>query len=164
MTLLLSILLMLPVVAGAAFRVPVVTNRSPAGALVTVAWDASPTTNVTGYNVYFGSAPRTYSMVSNAGPNTMQLLRGLRWGETNYIAATAYDSWGLESDYSTELAYVPKPRTNVVVTMTAPGWVEMSLDLQHWVPWSGSCMLTNPVEPRMFWRGNGVKVDRQYTE
>jgi hypothetical protein len=101
-------------------------------------------------------------MVSNAGAKTMQLLRGLKWHETNYIAATAYDSWGLESDYSDELAYMPIQRTNIIVTVTGNGWIESSQDLKHWTPWpSANFTLTNPTSMKLFFRGDGLKISKE---
>jgi nitrogen fixation protein FixH len=75
---------------------------------------------VIGYNVYFGTASRVYSQVRNAGPATTITISNLVEGTTYYFAATAYDSWGLESDYSAETVYtVPVPVLNYPPTLTA---------------------------------------------
>lgn len=77
------------------------TNRPPT---VTLAWDPSPSTNVTGYNIYYGPNSRAYTNkvdVSNVTNATLTL----RYGTLYYFAATAYDGSGLESDFSNEVSY-----------------------------------------------------------
>lgn len=87
-------------------------------ASVTLAWDPSPDTNVVGYNVYVGTASRTYTQVHDAGNATMLTIADLVEGTTYYFAATAYDSWGLESDYSPETTYtIPLPVINYPPTL-----------------------------------------------
>ena len=152
---------------GALFTLP-----KPPGltSRVTLAWEPSPDTNATGYNLYWGTnGSRSYTTVTNVGAVTNVTVRMYR--TTNWIAATAYDSWGLESDYSTELVYlVPRPpantNTNVVIRVECAGWLEGSQDLVCWVSWPNPSTQTNPSAPRMFWRngmGSGsVTITRSY--
>ena len=70
-----------------------------------VAWNASTNTGVAGYNVYYGNASRSYSNVVNAGANLSAALTNLTAGKTYFIAVTAFDGLGNESDYSTEVSY-----------------------------------------------------------
>ena len=81
------------------------TNLTGGRCNITLAWDPSPDTNVTGYNLYWGLASRTYSEVRNAGTNCQTTITNLLRDTPYYFAATAYDGWGLESDYSDECAY-----------------------------------------------------------
>lgn len=82
-------------------------------ASVTVAWDRSPGTNVAGYNIYEGIASRSYTNKLNVGNSTNGTVSGLVQGTNYFFAVTAYDTSGLESDYSNELAYrVPAPKSN----------------------------------------------------
>src|SRR6266481_7779941 len=74
-------------------------------ASVTLVWNPSPGTNVAGYNVYYGVASRTYTNKVNVGNVTNATISGLIVGTTYYFAVTAYDTYGLESDYSTEISY-----------------------------------------------------------
>src|SRR5690349_3713163 len=82
---------------------------SGSAAVVIVEWDANPETNVAGYRVYCGSGPRSYETVSDVGIATAFTndfpLR------IHYVAVTAYDTDGLESAFSDELALeiVPPP-------------------------------------------------------
>ncbi len=72
---------------------------------VTLAWDANTEQNLAGYKLYFGTASRSYTGSVNVGNTTSYTLTNLTDGEIYYFAATAYDSYGNESDYSVELAH-----------------------------------------------------------
>jgi hypothetical protein len=72
---------------------------------VRLAWDPSPGTNtIANYNVYYGVASATHTNVVGAGTNTTVSISNLINGTTYYFAATAVDTFGLESDYSTEVS------------------------------------------------------------
>ena len=78
---------------------------SLAAGTVTLAWDASSGTNViANYNVYYGVASGTYTNSVSAGTNLTVSVSNLVEGTTYYFAATAVDTDGLESDYSTEVS------------------------------------------------------------
>lgn len=70
-------------------------------------WDPSPEPDVAGYNLYYGSSPRQYQAnlllgtdVCNGHSCTAQLeLEQGHW----YVAVTAFDQQGNESEYSEEL-------------------------------------------------------------
>ena len=80
-----------------------VSNAPPQSA--TLAWDPSPGTNViANYNLYYGVASAPYTNVVAAGTNTTMSISNLVAGTTYYFAATAVDTSGLESDYSTEVS------------------------------------------------------------
>src|SRR5215469_9106233 len=72
---------------------------------VALAWDPSTDPSVTGYNVYYGTASRTYTNMIPAGSATSVIVSNLVTGVTYYFAATTYTSDGVESDYSAEAAY-----------------------------------------------------------
>jgi hypothetical protein len=73
---------------------------------VTLAWDPSPGTNaIANYNLYYGIASATYTNVVAAGTNTTVSISNLVAGATYYFAATAVDTSGLESDYSSEAVW-----------------------------------------------------------
>lgn len=82
-----------------------------AASSVTLAWDASPSPEVTGYKIYYGPSSRNYTNVINVGNVLMATVTNLSTGATYFFAATAYDGGGLESDFSNEVSYtVPQPR------------------------------------------------------
>jgi len=72
---------------------------------VNVAWDASPDSGIAGYNVYFGTASRSYQNQVAVGTNLAAAVSGLADGTKYYFAVTALNAAGLESDYSTEISY-----------------------------------------------------------
>jgi hypothetical protein len=74
---------------------------------VIMSWDPSPDLTVASYNVYYGSASRSYTNVISAGPFTSTIISGLSVGTTYYFAVTAVDILGQESDYSNEVSYTP---------------------------------------------------------
>jgi hypothetical protein len=59
---------------------------------------------IANYNVYYGVASATYTNVVAAGTNSTVSISNLVNGTTYYFAATAVDTSGLESDYSTEVS------------------------------------------------------------
>src|SRR5437867_3419151 len=98
---------------------------SASAASVTLVWNASPGTNIAGYNVYYGVASRTYTNKVNVGNATNATVSGLIAGTTYFFAVSAYDTYGLESDYSNEMSYtVPltpvnqPPTLNIIPNVT----------------------------------------------
>jgi fibronectin type 3 domain-containing protein len=92
-----------------------------AAGTVTLAWDPSPATNaIASYNLYYGAGSATYTNVLAAGTNTTASVSNLVEGATYYFAATAVDTNGLESNYSTEVSTViPVKLTNQPPTLNA---------------------------------------------
>jgi hypothetical protein len=82
---------------------------SSAADTVAVVWDPSAGTNlIAGYKVYYGGASRTYTNAVSASTATTVAISNLVGGATYYFAATAIDTFGLESDFSVEaLAFIP---------------------------------------------------------
>lgn len=74
-------------------------------AQVTVAWDVSDEADLAGYKLYYGTASRDYSVVRDVGKVYSHPICDLKAGKTYYFAATAYDLYGNESDFSEELVY-----------------------------------------------------------
>lgn len=85
--------------------------NNPLLGTVTVAWDPSPGTNVIArYNIYYGVGSREYTNVVSAGTSTTLTISNLVRGAIYYFAATAVDTFGLESDFSTEVSCtIPAP-------------------------------------------------------
>jgi hypothetical protein len=79
--------------------------RSAFGA--TLVWDPSVETNLAGYKVYAGTTSRQYSSVINVGNTTQYRLTNAVQGTTYFFALTAYNTAGLESDFSAEVSYTP---------------------------------------------------------
>lgn len=68
-------------------------------------WDAEA---VSGYRVYYGTAPGTYLQLFGQGLNvgnvTTYTMTGLNGGTKYYFAVTAYDASNSESGYSNEVS------------------------------------------------------------
>ncbi len=91
------------------------------GAQVTLAWDASPDTSVTGYRLHYGGATRAYTNVIDVGQVTSRTVLNVVAGATYYFAVTAYNAAGLNSDFSTELRYtIPAVGTAPAISLTSP--------------------------------------------
>lgn len=79
------------------------------GASVTLAWDASPSPEVTGYKIYVGPSSRVYTNIVTLSNVLTCTISNLNKGNTYFFTATAYDASGLESDYSNEVSYTVPP-------------------------------------------------------
>jgi hypothetical protein len=94
---------------------------------VTLAWDPSPDSWVSGYAVQYGTVSGSYTVRLDVGPVTTATVTNLMPGVTYYFVVTAYTSDGLESLPSNEVSYtVPAvtPDTPLVIanlTLTTAG-------------------------------------------
>ena len=99
--LLIFLLLLLPEVGWCVGT----TNRTHS---VTLAWNASAGTSaIDHYNIYDGVVSHTYTNIISSGTNLTLTISGLASGSTYYFAATAVDTYGLESDFSAEVWWTP---------------------------------------------------------
>jgi hypothetical protein len=122
-------------------------------ASVTLAWDASPAPSggppIAGYKVYRGGMSRSYTNMVSVGNVTTATIGGLVQGLTYFFAVTAYDTAGLESDYSEEISFTVTgtgtlppalkiarlDQGHVVISWPTnfAGWsLKWSTDLRHW--------------------------------
>ena len=83
--------------------------RVSAAANLTLAWDPSGDTAVTGFVLYYGTASRSYTQQVNVGATTSYTLSGLTVGTTYYFAVRAYNAAGVLSDFSEEVSGAPDP-------------------------------------------------------
>jgi len=67
--------------------------------------DGTPLTDLAGYKLYYGTKPGQYDQVLTVGSFTTAEIDGLYPGTTYYLAVTAYDIFGNESDFSNEINY-----------------------------------------------------------
>lgn len=117
------------------------------GKSITLAWDPSTGPNVSGYNVYYGTASGSYSKTISSGMATNATITDLTAGVTYYFAATAVDTAGLESAYSNEVEFTMPGTVGVGLaigicaegmTLSGPGVpgkiyeIEESADLKTW--------------------------------
>ena len=136
---------------------------SAAGAQqVTLAWDASASSAVAGYRLYYGTNTRSYQFVTNTGLMLTQAValphRG-RW----FFAATAYDTNGLESEFSSEVSWESKPAPPV---MAGKAWVRLtpvfgrSTNLIAWGSVTGEATWFPATNRAEFFRVNRLLMER----
>jgi hypothetical protein len=84
-------------------------TNAPGAGTASLSWtapatndDGSALTDLAGYKVYYGTAPGSYSKSFTVTPGTTYTITGLAPG-TYYIAVTAYNTTGMESEYSNEV-------------------------------------------------------------
>jgi hypothetical protein len=73
-------------------------------ATLTLAWDASPDTDVAGYWLYWGTQPGVYVNSVNVGNQTLQQVTGLADATPYYFVVRAYNTSGMLSDPSVEVS------------------------------------------------------------
>jgi hypothetical protein len=89
---------------------------------VTLAWDRVADTNVVGYRVHYGVASRTYTNAIQVGNLTTNRVTGLVENVRYYLAVTACDAQGVESDFSNEVTFTPGPGvTQVKILLNRKG-------------------------------------------
>jgi len=120
-------------------------------------WNASPSSVVAGYNVYYGTNSGNYTYKVQAGNATEVVISNLLPGVTYYFAATAYDLNGDESAYSSEIIFIVpgvlamnQPIAGAPASLQFPvepgHWYEVQAtsDLQNWSSvWQTSTMTSN---------------------
>ena len=93
---------------------------------VTLSWLASPSPVVAGYRLYSGVVSGLYLNSVELGNVSTNTVVGLVRGTTYFFAITAYDTNGLESAFSNEIAITPGV-TTVQLTSGASGEVALTL-------------------------------------
>ncbi|MEP6662777.1 MAG: fibronectin type III domain-containing protein [Verrucomicrobiota bacterium] len=92
-----------------------------------VVWDATPDADVSGYNIYYGTASGSYANKVTVGNVTTATVTGLTDGVTYYFAATAYNDAALESDPSNEISYsVSSASQNQIPTLDSPSNISLN--------------------------------------
>lgn len=72
---------------------------------VALTWNANAEGDLAGYKLYIGTTSGTYGAPTDVGLNVTATVPGMVCGCTYYFVVTAYNSSGMESAKSTELAY-----------------------------------------------------------
>ena len=103
---------------------------------VTLAWNPSTSTNVTGYKIYYGLACGVYNSVESV-TGTNVTITGLAAGTTYYFADTAVDASGVESPFSNEASFttgVPTVRIRTApagqFVLTVSGLIGQTYDIE----------------------------------
>jgi hypothetical protein len=83
------------------FRVSETTTKS-----VSLVWDENTEPDLAGYKIYYGLSSGDYDNSVDVGNQTTCTLTNLEGDTTYYIAATAYNTQGMESDFSNEVTFI----------------------------------------------------------
>ena len=99
-----------------------------AASSISLAWNPSTGTNIAGYRIHYGGASRNYTNMVTASAGTAVTVSGLKDGTTYYFAATAYDTSGLESDFSNEAVGATPAPANQPPTLNSIANVTLNED------------------------------------
>jgi len=95
---------------------------------VTLNWDRSASSEVTGYRIYYGAASGNYTNSILVGNLTSNTVPGLTVGGAYFFAVVAFNASGLESVFSNEIGYtVPNGIPTVKISMAANRQVNLTL-------------------------------------
>lgn len=101
---------------------------------VGLSWDPSPSSDIAGYNVYYGSESGNYTTLISVGNSTNAQITGLAGGMTYYFAVSAYGSSGQESELSNEVTYtVPGIAPPVAIASIQKSFSGQSMTVT-WIP------------------------------
>jgi hypothetical protein len=112
-----------------------------------VSWNANTETDLKGYLVYYGTKSGNYSAVIDNGNVTSCQIDGIQSGTTCYLAVSAYDTSGNESQLSAEKS------------ITVPAAQTSTLSVTPLSPAMGATVSSNPV---LTWSGKGCSSYRVY--
>lgn len=82
---------------------------------IKLAWDANTEPDLAGYKVYWGTASRTYGTLVDVHNVTVYTVTGLD-ASKHYFAVTAYNTSGIESGFSNEVASPISSPTGLKIT------------------------------------------------
>lgn len=72
---------------------------------VTLTWDPNAEPDIAGYRIYYGFESGVYEYVIDVGNRTTVTFSEVNPDVSYYVAITAYNWSGLESDFSSEIVY-----------------------------------------------------------
>jgi hypothetical protein len=100
---------------------------------VTLAWDASPSTNVAGYYLHSREADGEFSRVLTVTNGLTGTVTNLQPGVKYFFVATAFNEAGLESDPSNEVWFTLPPTDAVFLTKMATNLSRTNVTLVGYV-------------------------------
>jgi Fibronectin type III domain len=115
---------------------------------ITLAWNPSASSNIVGYDVYYGGLNGIYTNEIPVGNVTNVAVAGLLGGTTYYFVVTAVNNSGIQSSFSSQVPYTV-PNAPVLGSPVYSGGslsfsvtgisgnscvIEVSTDLINWIP------------------------------
>lgn len=137
-----------------------VSPQKVLAAQANLSWNASTSSGVTGYKLYYGMASGGYSQSVDVGNATSYTVASLENGKTYYFAAKAYNSTGNQSGYSSEVSYiVPALPTPTLYTISASAGSGGSISPAGSVAVSKGLSQSYSIVPNTGYRIAGLTVD-----
>jgi|GEM_PF-1931544 len=93
---------------------------------VSLQWDPNPETDITSYELSYGTSAGNYTTVVNVGQSTTASVTGLTNGQTYFFTVAAYSLDGAKSPASAEISYQVAAAAPDYVPQT--GWTLLSVD------------------------------------
>ena len=145
---------MVNALAGSVFAGPVfITVRVPAGDSAVLAWDASPDPSVVGYRIYASTNKNDWRLLLST-TNLSATITNIF--PPQWFAATAFDTNGLDSDFSNKLLLVQRDERITVTAEHAPDleavWVEYAMPIFTGTNVSGHDYFRTAAKRAIFWR------------
>lgn len=112
---------------------------------IALAWEPNPEEDVVGYKLHYGTESANYTAVLNLGTELACSLHDLPENITYYFAVTAYNNFGIESDFSEELSWT-------VPAGSDPGNGPFEIILLSTPPVGGGCTVTWQSHPKYLYR------------
>ena len=129
------------------------------GADIKLAWDPNTESDLAGYKVYYGPASGTYGTPLNVGNVTTYTLTGLTYGQTYFIAVTAYDTSDRESGYSNEVSGTANDSETVSTPSVLSGPTSGTTGTSYTYTTGGSSSnLGHSVQYQFDWKGDGTDL------
>ena len=112
-------------------------------ASVTLTWDPNTEADLGGYRIYWGASSRAYTNLLDSGRLTTNKVANLLDGRTYYFAVTAYNTNGLESDYSNEVVITTKGRLSPPSNLSG----SQNRDIVAWIELRGRTNSNGTITP-----------------
>ncbi len=129
---------------------------------VTLAWDASPSSGLAGYRIYYGTNSRAYGYKLNAGLVRTQRVTVPRYGRW-FFAVTAYATNGVESPFSNEVEWENQPQPPVLAggnTVRICPVIERSTNLVDWSSAAGEPTFFAATNTAEFFRTSRLTIEK----
>jgi hypothetical protein len=82
---------------------------SALAAHIDLAWNSNSEPDLAGYVVYYGTSSNAYTTAVDTGKGTSVRITGLAEDTEYFFALTAYNIYGVESDFSAEVSGYAAP-------------------------------------------------------
>lgn len=132
--------------AALSLSIPLAASPALVSGSVTIAWDPNPEPDVIGYRVHYGSESGAYTEVIDVGPCTAFEITGLIEAQGYFCSVTAYNTYGMDSDFAEELVIYNVPGLDPPIVEQEFRINRMTLGTDQMVTFEVSGMIGNIVE------------------